>query len=83
MQGHVKSGEVTWQARVCHHAAATTRQLLLFISHTNKGTKERRNKRKKIAVKRELWSRFSGLLDYSPSPTEGLRAPGPTTEPTQ
>ena len=38
---------------------------------------------KKIAMKRELWSRFSGLLDYIPSPTEGLRAPGPTTEPTQ
>ena len=50
---------------------------IILISHTNIGTKKNYESKREKAMKRELW-RFSGLLDYTPSPTEGLRAPGPT-----
>ena len=50
-------------------------------THQERCTQEKRNKTKTEKMIYNIMVKNSGLLDSIPSPTEGLRAPGPTTNP--
>ena len=71
------------------HAAALARNSIALVidTHQNRCKCENEREREKIIIKREwrvvIPEQNSGLLDSIPSPTEGLRAPGPTTETAQ
>ena len=54
---------------------------LLFFSHTSRGATTNKTKRREEGMNECSTGADNGLVDSIPSPTLGLRAPGPTTDP--